>query len=304
MNRKGYTDMMSRVARHLREGLRNVLRNGWMTFASVSAVTVTLAVLGFSLILAMNAQQMSKYVTRQVLVQAYLQPNASEQTGEQLAGQIRAMSNVGSVQVISKEEGMKQLKQDIGPQYQDILAQYKTSPLPVQLVIKAKDPNQTLQVASEVRHVQGIAQVQDGQPYVKPLFKTLNVLRDIGLVFVIALLVTSMFLISNTIRITIFSRRREIEIMKLVGAANWFIRWPFIVEGMLIGAFGAIVPLAILGYGYEVIYNRIHNLPFIMSIDLVSSGTLFIKMAVVLVGIGILLGIWGGVMSVRKFLRV
>ncbi|GEO26168.1 cell division protein FtsX [Alicyclobacillus acidoterrestris] len=296
-------DMMSKILRHLREGFRNVLRNGWMTFASVSAVTVTLAVLGLTLILAMNAQQMSKYVTNQVQVQAYMHPNASEQAGEQLAQKLRSMPDIASVQVISKEAGMNEMKQEFG-QYQDILEQYKSSPLPVQLVIKAKDPSKTLQVANEVRHMPDIDTVRDGKSYIKSLFRTVSVLRTIGIVFVIALLVTSMFLISNTIRMTIFSRRREIEIMKLVGAANWFIRWPFIVEGMLIGVFGAVVPLVILGYGYHVVYDRIHDIPLILSINLVSSGALIAKLAVVLLGIGILLGVWGGVMSVRKFLRV
>ncbi|WP_284199691.1 FtsX-like permease family protein [Alicyclobacillus sacchari] len=111
--------------------------------------------------------------------------------------------------------------------------------------------------------------------------------------FVVALLITSMFLISNTIRITIFSRRREIEIMKLVGATNWFIRWPFIVEGMLIGLIGAVVPVLVLVYGYRSLYIRAKGVFSGLSFPLVQAGDLGVKLAVILLAIGLFIGLWG-----------
>ncbi|MFD1678168.1 permease-like cell division protein FtsX [Alicyclobacillus fodiniaquatilis] len=295
--------MMNRIGRHLREGMRNVLRNGWMTFASVSAVMVTLAVLGFSLVLAMNAQQMSKDVESQVEFSAFLDASASQKTGVQVANEIRQMPGVASVQVISKAEGLSQFEGEFGD-YKDVLKQLNQNPLPIQLVVKASKPQDTVHVANEVKQISEIKKISDAQQVVGSLFKTLNMLRNIGLVFVIALLITSMFLISNTIRITIFSRRREIEIMKLVGATNGFIRWPFVIEGMLIGFFGSLVPLAVIGYGYNTLYTHAHGSFQVLGFALVSSGMLVGRLAVVLIAIGVFIGIWGGVMSVRKFLRV
>lgn len=296
--------MMSRIAHHFREGFRNVIRNGWMTFASISSVVVTLVVLGLSLILTMNAQQLSNYVANQVQFSAYLDVSASDQTAEQVASQIRQMPGVASVQVISKQQGIKQLEQELGSQYNDVLQGFKSNPLPDQLVVKATNPRQTVQVSHEVAKLPQIKKMNNGSALVNRLFHTLDMVRDVGIVFVIALLITSMFLISNTIRITIFSRRREIEIMKLVGATNWYIRWPFIIEGMFIGIFGAAVPLAILGYGYNVLYSHLHGTFQGITFPLVASGSLILKLGVVLVGIGVFIGIWGGATSVRKFLRV
>ncbi|WAH36605.1 permease-like cell division protein FtsX [Alicyclobacillus dauci] len=296
--------MMTRIARHLREGLRNLLRNGWMTFASVSAVMVTLAVLGLSLILAMNAQQVSTYVANQVEFSAFLSPSASQQTGDQVATEIRDMPGVKSVQVVSKDQGLNQMKQELGSQYNDVLNGFKSNPIPIKLTVQANNPRDIMQIADQVKKMPEVKTVRDPHDIVGPLFHTLDVVRDVGILFVVALLVTSMFLISNTIRITIFSRRREIEIMKLVGATNWFIRWPFIVEGMFIGLLGAVIPFAILGYGYNALYSYVHGTFVGLAFPLVQSGDLSMKLAIVLIGIGVVIGVWGGVMSVRKFLRV
>jgi cell division transport system permease protein len=118
------------------------------------------------------------------------------------------------------------------------------------------------------------------------------------------LVVMAMFLISNTIKITIFSRRREIEIMKLVGATNWFIRWPFLTEGIIIGTVGALVPFLIVTYGYHSVFTRFGGTFLALTFPLIPTGELAAKLAVVMFGLGLAIGIWGGIMSVRKFLKV
>ncbi|SDW78313.1 permease-like cell division protein FtsX [Alicyclobacillus hesperidum] len=296
--------MMSRIFRHLREGIKNVIRNGWMSFASMSAVIVTLAVLGFSLILTFNVAQMSTDVTSQLEFSAFLNVNATQQTGSAIAAQIKALPGVESVQVISKNEGLAQMKKELGSEMGDVLNAFKQNPLPIQLVVKPADPHQIDRIARQVEEIQGVATVRDPHQLAAAIFRTLAIVRDVGVVFVVALLITSMFLISNTIRITIFSRRREIEIMKLVGATNWFIRWPFIVEGMLIGLVGAVVPVLVLVYGYRSLYIRAKGVFSGLAFPLVQAGDLGVKLAVILLAIGLFIGLWGGVMSVRRFLRV
>lgn len=275
-----------------------------MSFAALSAVIVTLAVLGFSLILTFNVAQMSNSVTGQLEFSAFLNVNASEQQGEQVAQEIRALPGIASVQVISKNEGLQQMKQELGQELSDVLNAFKQNPLPIQIVVKPQDPHQIDRLAKEVSEIPGVAAVRDPHKLAAAIFRTLAVVRDIGIVFVVGLVVTSMFLISNTIRMTIFHRRREIEIMKLVGATNWFIRWPFIIEGMIIGLIGSAIPVVLLVYGYRSLYVKAKGVFSGLAFPLVQAGQIEVKLAVILIAMGLLIGMWGGVITVRRFLRV
>ncbi|MCL6547787.1 MAG: permease-like cell division protein FtsX [Alicyclobacillus sp.] len=293
------------IGRHIREGCKNLVRNGWMTFASVSAVAITLLILGVSLVVALNAQQLSRYVAGQVEINVFLQPSLTDAQGKQIADEVRRLPGVSSVEFISKEKGLQQLRKDIGSQYRDVLgALSDKNPLPVQLIVKASDPRQTVGVGEEIRSLPGVQKVNDGKSFVDKLFSFLDAVRNIGLVFVAGLVLTAMFLISNTIKITIFARRREIEIMKLVGATNWFVRWPFIWEGILIGVIGTAIPYAMIVYGYQSLFTRAGGVFFALAFPLLPTAEVAVRLAEVLFGVGLLIGVWGGVMSVRKFLRV
>lgn len=289
--------------RHFREGVKNLVRNGWMTFASVSAVAITLLILGVSLVIALNAQNMSSYVAGQLEVDVFLQQSMTDAQGMEVANQIKDLSGVKSVQFVTKAQGLQDLEKRLGPQYGNLLTGIQ-NPLPDKVIVKAANPKQTLDIANKIKGMSGVAKVNDGQSFVERFFQFMNVLRNIGIIFVVALVITAMFLISNTIKITIFSRRREIEIMKLVGATNWFIRWPFLTEGMIIGVFGAAVPFAVILFAYHSAYIRMGGLFQVLTFPLVTTIALAAKLALILFGIGLLIGVWGGVMSVRKFLRV
>lgn len=292
--------------RHIREGVKNLLRNGWMTFASISSVTITLLILGLSLVIAFNANQMSKYVSDQLEINVFLNLNVSDSQGATIADEVRKLPGVQTVQVITKEQGMKSLSQQIGSQYNDVVAGLSgtENPLPVQLVVKAKDPTQQLTVSSEIKAVPGVYQIHDGKAYVDRLLNFLSIMRDVGIAFVLALVVTAMFLISNTIKITIFSRRREIEIMRLVGATNWFIRWPFLLEGMIIGGVGALIPLVTVTLGYNALFSHQDGIMQAFSFPLLQPSQLASTLAVIMLGIGLFIGTWGGIMSIRKFLKI
>lgn len=297
--------MIKMLFRHFREGLKNTIRNGWMTFASVSAVAITLLILGFSLVIALNAQQMSNYVSNQLEVDVFLQQSETDAQGQQIADHIKELPGVKSVQFVTKAQGFEQLKKELGPQYSDVLGGLsQQNTLPDKVIVKATDPKQTLAIADEIKSLSGVSKVNDGQSFVSRFFQFMNLLRNIGLVFVVALLVTAMFLISNTIKITIFSRRREIEIMKLVGATNWFIRWPFLTEGIVIGVIGALIPYLVIVGAYHSVFVHMGGTFQILTFPLLTTGSLAFKLAAVLFGLGLFIGIWGGIMSVRKFLKV
>ena len=293
------------MGRHLREGVKNLIRNSWMSVASVGAVAITLLILGAALLIAFNAQQMSQYVAGQLQVNVYLKQQVTKAQAQQIVGEVQNMPGIRSVQYVSKEEGFKQLEQMIGTQYHDVLGGLsQANTLPDKLIVKAANPQDTVTVAKEIQAVPGVDKVDSGQQVVNRLLAFLSVLRNIGLAFVLGLLVTAMFLISNTIKITIFSRRREIEIMKLVGATNWFIRWPFLTEAMLIGFIGAAIPFAILTLGYRSLYVHVGGVFPILTFPLLPVSAVAIKLFGVMLLIGLFVGIWGGIMSIRKFLRV
>ncbi len=291
------------LGRHIKEGLKGLVRNGWMSFASISAVAITLLILGFSLVFMLNANQMSSYVANQLTVTAFLQPKLTDSDGTKVAAQVKKLPGVKSVQVITKEQGMKSLSQKMG-QYQDVLAGMKENPLPVKLVVQATDPKQTVTIGNEVKTIAGVQTVYDGENIVSKVFHFLDTVRDIGLVFVLALLFTAMFLISNTIKITILNRRHEIEIMKLVGATNWFVRWPFLIEAILIGAIGTLIPYVVLTWGYHAVYQNLHGAFVGVAFSLIPVATIAGRLAEIMFAIGVFVGLYGGIMSIRKFLRV
>ncbi|MCL6626262.1 MAG: permease-like cell division protein FtsX [Alicyclobacillus shizuokensis] len=296
---------ISSIGRHLREGSKSLIRNGWMSFASISAVAVTLLILGSTLVLAMNAQQMSNYVSGQLEISVFLKPQVSDSEGAQTAAAVKQIHGVESVHLVTHEEGFKQLQDSLGSQYKNVLDGLpKNQTIPVKLVVKAQDPRQTVAISNKIQGMRNVDTVLDGKSYVDKFYRFMDTVRNIGLVFVVALILMAMFLISNTIKIAIFNRRREIEIMKLVGATNWFIRWPFLVEGMLIGAIGAVVPFAAIWVVYRQIFSHLNGSFIALTFPLLQPGALLGKLAVIMFGIGLLIGLWGGIMSIRKFLRV
>lgn len=297
--------MRIRLFRHFREGFKNLIRNGWMTFASLSAVGITLLILGVTLVIALNAQQMSNYVAGQLQVNAFYKMAATAQQEQQTLAQVKGMPGVKSVTFISKAQGFKDLQKTMGEQYNTVLEGLSSAnTIPAKLIIEASDPRQTVRIGQEISTLPQIDKVQDGAQVVNKLFRFLDLVRNIGLGFVIGLIIMAMFLISNTIKVTIFSRRHEIEIMKLVGATNWFIRWPFLTEGVFIGVIGAAIPFAVIWFAYRWTFVHFGGAFFGIVFPLMPVAAVAVKLAWILFGVGLFIGVWGGSMSVRKFLKV
>lgn len=288
------------IGRHGREGLRNVSRNGWMTFASISAVTVTLLLLGVFLLLAYNVQQFSKQLESQVEMNVYVKEGAARADVLELERQLKSLPELASVTFVSKESGLDQLRSKLAENANLLEGLDKENPLPDKFILKAKDPQLIGSIATKVQTLPLVEKVNYGKETVEKMFKGINFVRNAGAVFVVGLCFTALFLISNTIKVTIFARRKEIEIMKLVGATNWFIRWPFLIEGLLIGVFGAILPILVIAIGYHKILQVYPSFMYFSfaSYDLVYS------ISAILIGIGALIGMIGSVMSISRFLRI
>lgn len=292
------------LGRHIKEGTRNLGRNGWMTFASISAVTVTLLLVGVFLILLLNINEIASQIEDDVEIRVYLDRTSTTEQHSELRERIEKVSEVASVTFVPKEDGLDQLIDSLGDEGEVFASLENENPLPDAFVVKTTNPQDTAKVAQRIQHYDYIEKLEYGKGTVEKLFSVTETARNIGIFLIVGLLFTAMFLIANTIKLTIVSRGREIEIMKLVGATNGFIRWPFFIEGLLLGVLGSLIPIILLFFGYQIVYEAFSLNLATLFIDLIPVNSLIIKLSGLLISLGALIGVWGSLTSVRKFLRV
>ncbi|MBY9077560.1 permease-like cell division protein FtsX [Paenibacillus sp. HN-1] len=297
--------------RHVREGFRNVFRNGWMSVASITSIVVSLLVLGVFILLVLNVNSLADKADSQVQITVHLTLETNQALRDTLQNEIGSMPEVSKIEFISKEQGLENLRKDLGPDADSILEGFDkdNNPLNDAFQVEVVEPTTVPFVAKKIEALNDthpekpIYKVKYGQGAIETLFKVTKTIRNIGFVFVAGLAIMSMFLISNTIRVTILARRKEIGIMKLVGATNAFIRWPFFVEGALIGLIGSVITVGILYAGYSGLSSSIVGDP-LMGGSLIPFQNIWVLLSGLIVGLGVLIGIWGSVVSIRKSLKV
>lgn len=293
------------LQRHFRESLKSLSRNGWMSIASISAVTVTLLLVGIFALVMLNlkhfADNIENDVEIRVLIDIINDPEEMKIAEDKLIRQVKSLPEVEEVRYSSKEEELKILIENYGEEFK---LHEQNNPLRNVLYVKAKDPEQTAALAKKIDNFDYTYDVIYGEEKVQNLFKILHTSRNIGLVLILALLFTAIFLIYNTIRITIIARKDEIEIMKLVGATSSFIRIPFLFEGLWLGLFGSILPMIVVSVVYYNLYNKLNpKIPGKM-LQLLDVTPLIYEVNLIILVLGIFIGVWGSFMSVRKFLKV
>jgi cell division transport system permease protein len=292
------------LVRHGKEGLKNIVRNGWMTFASISAVTITLLLVGAFLVILMNLNSVSEQLEESVEIRVHVDLTATPEDTEALKEKIEALSKVEQVTFQPKEEGLRKLIESLGDEGQVFSTLEGENPLPDVFIVKTKNPQDTMGVASQIEKFERVDSAQYGKGTIERLFNVINVARNVGLVLIIGLIFTAMFLIANTIKLTIVARRKEIEIMKLVGATNSFIRGPFFVEGLLLGVLGALLPITIIISAYFYLYNQFNEKLRVFFLELLPVTPFIYQLSGLLMFIGAFIGVWGSIVSIRKFLRV
>jgi cell division transport system permease protein len=303
---------ISTLLRHLREGFKNVGRNGWMTFASLSSIAVSLFILGIFMLLALNVNKLADQLDNQVQINVYLQVDTAKEKAEGIERSIKRIPEVKSVTFVSKEEGLNRFRESMGDEGKEALDGYdkENNPLPDAFEIEAFDPQQIAYIAKQIEAInltdpdKSIAKIKYGKDTIEKLFSITNAVRNIGIVIVLGLTVMAMFLISTTIKMTILARRREIAIMKLVGATNSFIRWPFFIEGAIIGFFGSLLSALILLFGYSQLVESTSATVGLYMLQFAGMDEVRSMIGGTLLALGTLLGIFGSTISVRRYLRV
>ena len=287
---------------YIREALLSLRRNGLMSLASVSTVALTFLILGLFVLLVFNLDHVAGTLESQVEVAAYLDPDLEDGAHLEIAKLIKEIPGVKESVFVSQDEALDRLRVQFGDR-QDLLDSVEDmNPLRHSFEVKAKRPEDVKVIAAEIARLEGVADVKYRQELVERLFNLTRSIRIAGLAVVVLLILATIFLISNTIRLTVFARRKEIGIMKLVGATDWFIRWPFILEGIMLGFLGTLVSIQILNRFYywfaDSVYSSLPFVPVVSPADTLRQLTLF------LFGLGLLVGAFGSLVSLRRFLRV
>ncbi|MDG3132151.1 permease-like cell division protein FtsX [Streptococcus suis] len=309
--------MIRRFFGHFIESLKSLKRNGWMTLAAISSVTITLALVGLFASVILNTAKLATDLEQNVRVNVYLRANSTDQAetivneaGETVANpdfqrvynQIMSLPNVQSVTYSSKDEQLKKLTETLGETWN--LFQGDANPLYDAYIIDTTEPQYVKTVAAEIAKIDGVTEVRDGEVETERIFKLASMVRTWGLAATGLLLFTAIFLISNTIRITIISRSREIQIMRLVGAKNSYIRGPFLWEGAWVGLLGAILPSFLVYFLYKMVYTSINTSLASQDLSLINMNIFIPGMIGSLFVIGIIIGSLGSVISMNRYLKI
>ncbi|NLT34935.1 MAG: ABC transporter permease [Gaiellales bacterium] len=292
---------MERLRFFLSEALGSLRRNYFMTIAAVLTVLLSMTVLGAVLMIASNIDGLLRDIKNQVEITVYLEDAATTEQIEEFQQEIVSWEEVKDVRFISKEEALEIMKEEFedNPEIVDSLT---VNPLPASFEISLKDPEQADIVAARFEGSDIVNDVNYGAELAERIFSVTNVARNIMVVFIAVLALVAVLLISNTIRLSIFARRREVEIMKLVGATNWFIRWPFVLEGLAVGLVGAAGAVAIVMLGSDFVMDRVRQNLVFMSIEF--QGVPLWQLAAVLLLAGAAIGALGSGLGLRRFLNV
>ncbi len=286
----------------IREVLISLRRNNWMSVASIGTVAVSLFVLGVFLILVLNLNRLASSLESQVQISVYLQDEIKESLRLKVEEDIREMQGVETVRYVSREEAMERLKERLGDQKYLLDALGERNPLPESMEVTVKLPEMVETAAGAIAQMEGVEEAKYGQDVVEHLFDITRLTRIFGLVLMVLLAGATVFIISNTIRLTVFARREEIAIMKYVGATDWFIRWPFLLEGMVLGFIGGIFAALALRSFYAAMAAKIYST--LAFFPLMPQYPFMNYVGVAIIASGMVIGTIGSTISLKRFLNV
>ena len=286
----------------VKETYKSIRRNGFMSFASISTVAVSLLVLGMFLMIFLNTNNLAQYLESQVQVSVYMQDSATEKELASVKEKLAKMPGVVKVTQVSKTQALERFKKRLGDQEQLLHSLGKENPFPNSFEVQVDSPERIKVLTPQLGQLPKVETAKFGQEVVEHLFQLTKILRFGGILLVVFLAMATLFIISNTIRLTVFARRKEVIIMKYVGATDWFIRWPFLLEGMTLGFFGAVVAFILINSIYSGLLERIHATLAFLPLLPTSPLLLYVDLFLLVAGTGI--GALGSYISLRKFLRV
>ena len=288
------------------EGFTNILKNRRQAFMSFLAMCLMMILFGVCFTIVANFNHFVKQVQNQQGIQVFIEKDATEEEIEEIKNQINQIEEVNTIEFVSQEQALQSLKDSVFKDRADLLEGYDESIFKPSYKITLTDITKTAEIKEKLSGLEKVAKVTNTDDVIEILIKIAKAIRVISFVIIIGLIAISILIISNTIKLTVYARRKEISIMKYVGATNGFIRWPFVVEGIIIGLFSGVVSLGIISGLYMLMSNNVKIVSFlaVMRLKLLEFNEMFnfILMVYLILGIGI--GVLGSAMSMKKYLKV
>ncbi len=291
------------IGRSIRDSFKSVFRNFSLSMASILCATITLLVVSISLIIAGNINNATKSLKSELTIVVYLDKSATEYDATELQRKIENIKNVEKVEYKSKNAWkleMSEYNAAIG----NVFENYEDNPLLDSFIVTVKDTKSLENITNEIRKLELIDSANYGEDTVNTIVSVFDVVEKTTLIVLVALVFVTAFLITNTIKLTIYSRRNEIEIMRLVGSSNIAIKLPFVFEGFIIGLLGSVIPIIITIYGYIIAYEKLNGHIITDIIKLISPYNYVFYISGIIALLGALIGMIGSLRAVRKYLKV
>lgn len=293
------------LGRSIRDSFKSVIRNFSLSLASISCISITLIIVAIAVMASFNVQNFTKEIEKDLTIVVFLDNNASEDDVERIKKDLDNTNNVEKYTFQSKKEVKEQMQKE-SEVFNTVLDGWddEESPLKDTFQVKVKDVENISKTADKIKSIKKVSVVRYGEGMVDKLITAFSSIEKVTYGVVIALIVVTVFLIINTIKLTIAARKREIGIMRLVGASNFTIKTPFIIEGMILGLLGSIVPVLFTTYGYLAFYKHFDGYLFSELIQLIKPEPFIYSTSGIVIIIGILVGMVGSASAVRKYLKI
>ena len=293
------------LGRSVRDAFKSVLRNFSLSLASISCITITLVIVAVSVIASFNVQNFTKEIESDLTIVAFLDTDATSDDVADIKKELNSIKNIETFTFKGKEDVKDEMSKE-SEVFSSVMSEWskEDNPLKDTFQIKVKDATKISKTAKTIKNIEKVSLVRYGEGMVDKLVKAFTSIQKVAYGVVIALIVVTVFLIINTIKLTIFSRKREISIMRLVGASNFSIKTPFIIEGMFLGLIGSILPVLLTTFGYLAFYKHFDGYLFTKLIELIKPEPFIYSTSGIIIIIGILVGMIGSASAVRKYLKV
>ncbi len=293
------------LRRSIRDSFKSVFRNFSLSLASISCITITLIIVAVSILITFNVQNFTREMEKDLTIVVFLEGDTTEEEVKTIKEKLETMSNVESLTYQSKAAVKEEMSKE-NEIFNEVMSSWsdENNPLKDTFQVKVKVVERISNTAKKIERLDKVSSVKYGEGMVDNLIEAFEAAKKVSYGMVIALILVTVFLIINTIKLTIFSRKREISIMRLVGASNFTIKTPFIIEGMILGILGAIIPILIVCFGYIALYNHFDGYLYSKMITLIEPEPFIYMVSGIVLVIGIIVGMIGSSSAVRKYLKV
>ena len=299
--------LLRMLGRSIRDAFKSVFRNFSLSLASISCIAITLIIVAVSIVVSFNVENFTQEIERDLTIVVFVDNDATQEEVNNVKQELETINEINKKEIVYKDKNS--IKNDMAKEsevFNTVMAEWdeKDNPLKDTFQVKVKNAEKIGVTADKIKKIKKVSVVRYGEGMVEKMISSFETIKKITYIAVIALILVTIFLIINTIKLTIFSRKREISIMRLVGASNFTIKTPFIIEGMILGMLGSLLPIGLIIFGYPALYDKLGGYVFSPLVKLIGSASFVYTTSLIVLVIGIIVGMMGSASAVRKYLKV